>query len=159
MILATVGCSNYNFDRLFEALDALCISHVIDGEQLVAQTGNLDYEVRNYRHFKYTTNEQMANFIDQAEIIICHAGTGTVIGALEKGKKVIIFPRLKKFNEHLNDHQMDLYRSFTQAGFVMGATNREELADCLQKADTFVPRKFVSNQPNFFSLIENLIEN
>lgn len=158
MILATVGCSNYNFDRLFETLDALCASHVIDGDQLVAQTGNLNYEIRNFDHFKYTTNEQMADFIDQAEIIICHAGTGTVIGALEKGKKVIVFPRLKKFNEHLNDHQMDLYRSFTQAGFVMGATDQEELANCLRNADKFVPRTFISNQANFFSLIEKLIE-
>ena len=158
MILATVGCSNYKFDRLFEIIDNLCAKKIIDGDQLVAQTGNIDYAIRNYNHFAFTTNDQMASFIDQADVVICHAGTGTVIGALEKGKKVIIFPRLKKYNEHLNDHQLDLYRSFKQAGFVMGATNQEELEECFSNIDSFVPRQFVSNQANFFSLIERLIE-
>lgn len=158
MILATVGCSNYNFDRLFMILDGLCTEKIIDGSHLVAQTGNLDYKIENYRHFKFASNEEMNELEDEAEIIICHAGTGTVIGALEKGKKVIIFPRLQQYHEHLNDHQLDLYRSFTQAEYVMGATNRDELADCLLNADRFTPRKFVSNQVNFFSLIEKLIE-
>lgn len=157
-ILATVGCSNYNFDRLFRILDELCDEGVVDGGRLLAQTGNLDYTIRNFRHFKYASNAEMGGYIDQAELIICHAGTGTVTGALGKGKKVIVFPRLQKFNEHLNDHQLDLFRTFTQAGYIMGATDKEELADRIVNADGFVPRQFVSNRENFFSLIKNLIE-
>lgn len=157
MILVTVGSSNILFDRLFKIIDSLCDRGVLCGEDIIAQTGKIGYEIRNYRHFDFVANDEMKKYQADADLIICHAGTGTVIGALKMGKKVIVFPRLAKFGEHESDHQLDLAREFTEEGYVLCAMDEAELEDALRRVGDFEPKKFVSNQENFLKLIRSLL--
>lgn len=156
-ILVTVGCSGFPFDRLFRILDSLCERGEISGSDITAQTGNISYSVRNYRHFDFVANDEMKKYQADADLIICHAGTGTVVGALKMGKKVIVFPRLARFGEHESDHQLDLAREFTEEGYVLCAMDEAELEDALRRVGDFEPKKFVSNQENFLKLIRSLL--
>ena len=157
MILVTVGSSNFKFDRLFLVLDHLCEKGKIDGDQIIAQTGNIDGTIKHYRHFDFISNEEMQKLQQEADLIVCHAGTGTVIGALKKGKKVIVFPRLGEYHEHESDHQLDLAREFTEQGYVLCAMNEEELEQAIGQIDSFTPKPFVSNRENFCNLIRSLL--
>lgn len=157
MIFVTVGCSNFKFDRLFRMLDDLCDKRILQGKDIVAQTGKLSYRIRNYQHFDYDSNEKMQRYQKNADFVICHAGTGTVVGALKKGKKIIIVPRLQRYNEHESDHQMDLARDFEEEGYVLCAMDEKELEEALEKVGDFCPKPFVSNRENFYKMICGLL--
>ena len=157
MILVTVGSSNILFDRLFVAIDSLCEKGVLNGNNVVAQTGKIKYDIKNYRHFEYTSSNQMEDLQKEAEYVICHAGTGTVVGSLKAGKKVIVFPRLQKYHEHESDHQLDLAREFAAEGYVLCAMNEEELEKAIREIGDFQPKPFVSNKENFCALIRSLL--
>lgn len=157
MILVTVGSSDIQFDRLFSALDSLCEKGVISKDELVAQTGKTAYQIRNYRHFNFVSNDEMHRIQQEADLIICHAGTGTVVGCLKMGKKVIVFPRLKKYHEHESDHQLDIAKDFEGKGYVLCAMNEEELEQAIKQSESFQPKPFVSNRENFCDLIRSLL--
>lgn len=155
--LVTVGCSSFCFDRLFQIIDNLCDRGVLNSDEITAQTGKINYSIRNYRHFDFTGNDEMSKMQEEADLIICHAGTGTVTGALKKGKKVIVFPRLEKYHEHESDHQLDLAREFTEQDYVLCAMNEAELERAIGQIDSFTPKPFVSNRENFCNLIRSLL--
>lgn len=157
MIFVTVGSSNIQFDRIFETLDILIDDKILNGEEILAQTGKIAYQIRNYKHFEFVGSDQMEKLQKEADFIICHAGTGTVTGALKKGKRVIVFPRLKKFGEHESDHQLDLATQFAMEGYVLCASNTIELKDAIQRINHFHPKEFISNTKNFCKLIRELI--
>ena len=157
MILITVGSSGYNFDRLFRIVDELCERNIIDGKSIIAQTGNLNYTIKNYSAFNFASPEKMQTFFDDADVIICHGGTGTIIKSLKLNKKVIVFPRLKKFKEHVDDHQLDIAKSFLNENYILVAYNSDELEDKILNIDTFIPKKFVSNLDNFKKVISKIV--
>ena len=154
--LISVGCSNFKFDRLFEIVDQLIEEGVLTGE-VIAQTGYTDYKIKNYEHFEFISNDEMNKFQNDSDLIICHAGTGTVVGSIKKGKKVIVFPRLKKFDEHESDNQLELAEQFASEGYVLTANDKESLIEAIKTAETFIPKKFVSNKDNFVNLIKSLL--
>lgn len=157
MILVTVGSTGFKFDRLFRILDELCDEGVLTGDKLVVQTGKTDYEPRNFKSFEFIEYEKMEELVSSSEYIICHSGTGTVVGALKKGKKIIVFPRLKVFNEHESNHQLDLAETFCQEGYVLAAKDKSELKNAIAKVKDFAPKKFVSNTQNFLKLLKSLL--
>lgn len=103
MIFVTVG-TQLPFDRLIKKIDLLSnqINH-----KIVAQSGLSKYIPENIDIHETLSDVEFVNYIKKAEIIIAHAGMGTIISCLKEGKKVIVVPRLSKFNEHRNDHQID----------------------------------------------------
>ena len=55
--------------------------------------------------------------IEKSDYIITHGGVGSIIDSLKKNKKVIAVPRLGKYNEHVNDHQVEIIESFNENNF------------------------------------------
>ncbi len=156
--LVTVGSTNFKFDRLFKIIDELIDEGVLKGEEVVAQTGIKNYQIRNYENFEFATNDEMDKLQLDAQVIICHAGTGTVTGSLLKEKKVIVFPRLKQFNEHESDNQLELATAFRDAGFVEYATDKESLIYAINNLNSFEPKKFVSNNKNFLNILRGILQ-
>jgi UDP-N-acetylglucosamine transferase subunit ALG13 len=103
MIFVTVGTQG-PFDRLIMAMDALALS--IPEIPIVAQIADSNYKVRNMKHFSFTNSIEMECYFNSAELIVSHAGMGTIISAFERKKPIVIFPKLAKFGEHRNDHQL-----------------------------------------------------
>lgn len=62
-----------------------------------------------------------------AEAVVCHAGSGTVLDALAAGHVPVVVPRLLKYKEHVNDHQLDLARALAQDGRVVQLLEGEDL--------------------------------
>ena len=89
MILVTVGgVEEFKFERLLRNIDELCDEKVINSDDVVAQIGFNDYHARNYRTFDFIGPDEFKKLVDKAEYIISHAGTGTVVSSVKKGKKV-----------------------------------------------------------------------
>ena len=158
-VLVAIGSmAEKKFTRLFKILDALCEEGVLDGSQLTAQVGFDHYQSKYYACFDMIADEDFKRLIDEADLIIAHAGTGTVTSSIKRGKKVIIFPRLAEYDEHYDDHQLDLADLFTGQGYVLQARTKDELRDCIEHIDAFHPAPFVSNNARMNELVINFIE-
>lgn len=158
MILVSVGASEYSLDRLLKYLDELCEEKILNGDNIIAQIGSATYIPRKYKYFSLIGREEYEKYVNEAEFIITHAGTGSVVPPLKMGKKIIIFPRLEKFNEHLDDHQLELSECFTTNGYTLSAMNKEELKAAILSIDNFNPTKFNSNKVLFNDMIIKIIE-
>lgn len=158
-ILITVGASEYGLDRLLKIIDELCDEGILDGTHIIAQKGASKYESRNFQSFDLIAREDFQKYMEIADLIIAHAGTGSVIPPLKLGKKIIVFPRRECFGEHLDDHQLELSNVFTTAGYTLCAIDKQSMLQCLAEVENFSPKTFKSNRENMNKLIIDYIDN
>jgi UDP-N-acetylglucosamine transferase subunit ALG13 len=104
MIFATVG-TQLPFDRLLLALDTW--ASLNPGRPVVAQTGATDTRYAHLTSVPQLDQDRFSALVTQADVIVAHAGMGTILTALELGKPLILMPRLAALGEHRNDHQRD----------------------------------------------------
>ena len=105
MILVTIG-SMFPFDRLVRAMDDWAAEHA-GSEDILAQIGDGAYEPRSMRWVRRLERAEFMTVLAGADLVIGHAGMGTVITAGEYGKAIVIMPRHSARGEHTNDHQID----------------------------------------------------
>jgi len=114
MILVITGTSPHGFERLIKEIDR--IAGEMD-EEIVVQIGYSSYRPKNIRYyFKFTSDEEIKRLYNNARIIVCHAGVGSIITALKNNKPIIVVPRRKKYNEHFDDHQIELAKELEREG-------------------------------------------
>ena len=148
MIFVTLGSQKFQFDRLLQAVDELKTD-----EEIFAQIGYSNYEPQNYEYKKFLDRDEFENVMDKADIVITHGGTGAIIGAVKMGKKVIAVPRLKKYGEHVDDHQLQLVEQFKDLNLICACKN----VDKLDEAVKIVQRtKYSCYQSNRFNIIQNI---
>lgn len=109
MIFVTVGTHEQAFNRLISEVDKIAQDKDIK-EQFYIQTGFSDYIPQNCQWSKFLSFNEMDALIKQSNIVITHGGPASFIAPLEMGKIPIVVPRMEKFNEHINDHQVDFVK-------------------------------------------------
>lgn len=138
MIFLTVG-TQFPFDRLVEAIDKIADDNIIE-EDIFAQTGESLYKPRNFKTTVSLNKPIFDDYINKASKVISHAGMGTITAALEYQKPLLVVPRLKKYGEVVNDHQVAICRKFEQLGHLLVAYDTKALPKKLQELKTFMPR-------------------
>lgn len=156
MIFLTVGSQKFQFNRLLKEIDRL-ISKEIIKDRVVAQIGASDYKPINYEYFDFLTKEEFMEYIDQSSLIITHGGTGVIINALKKNKKIIAIPRLSKFDEHVDDHQVQLINEFKELNFIEPVYDIDELENAINKAKIKKYNKYISNTKRIIDDIVNYL--
>lgn len=157
MILVTLGSSQFKFERLLKYVDRL-LENLLKDEEVIIQAGYTNYNSEKLKIFSMIEEEKFEELLKDADIVITHAGVGTIIKALKYGKKIIVCPRLKKFNEHVDDHQIEISKMFEKDNFVLMARNENELEEKIKAIKNFVPTKFESNKERMNELIIKLID-
>lgn len=109
MIFVTIG-SMFPFDRLVRAMDAWAAGQPEAGEGILAQVGDGAYEPRHMRWVRRLERADYAAAVSEAELVVAHAGMGSVITAGEQGKPIVLLPRRVAEGEHTSDHQVDTAR-------------------------------------------------
>ena len=133
MIFVTVGSRNYPFDRLFKALDKLYDEGVLT-DKMFAQTGTSAYQPRNFEYRDFISQEEFLEKVQQADIVVSHGASGSIMKALNADKKVIVVTRLEKYGEHINDHQIQNNVAFGSNGYVLVADYElSDLGECFKK--------------------------
>ena len=110
MIFLTVGTHEQAFDRLVMKIDELKMNKNID-DDIFIQSGYCTYEAKYCEWKKFLDYKDMIKMIKKSEIVITHGGASSFIMALQMGKIPIVVPRQKKYNEHVNDHQLEFAES------------------------------------------------
>lgn len=126
MIFVTLGSQKFQFNRLLRKIDELILSGVIK-EDVFAQTGSSDYIPQTFPYKAFLDRNEFADQLNMCNTVITHGGTGAIIGAVKKGKKVIAVPRLVKFGEHIDDHQLQLLKEFEDMGIIEACFDLDNL--------------------------------
>lgn len=158
MILVLLGTQNNSFHRLLEEVQKNIDNGNIK-EEVVVQRGYTKFESKNMTMYTQLPADELKKLVDKADLVITHGGVGSIITAIEENKKVIAVPRLKKYKEHVNDHQLDIIKSFNDAGYIIGLESVEKLGDALKKVQAFEPKQYVKNTGNILKIVENFIDN
>jgi UDP-N-acetylglucosamine transferase subunit ALG13 len=157
-IFVTTGTGiEYNFSRLLKILDNICEKGYIDSSQLIVQCVD-NFIPTNFSMIRILSNDKFIANLEIADLVISHAGTGSVTKALAMGKKLIIFPRLEKFQEHGDNHQLDICNLFKTKGYALIALDENELINAINESIHFQPKPFLSNKSNFNKLLSDHIE-
>lgn len=157
MILVLLGTQDKPFDRILSEV-AKEIDNKNIKEKVVAQVGCTNFSHKKIKTFDFVNKEEIEKLIDDARIIITHAGVGTIIECISKSKKVIVVPRLKKHGEHTNDHQLQITKEFAMKNYIYPLYDVSKLNEALQEIKKFNPEKYESNTENFKNSIKNYID-
>lgn len=142
MIFVVVGTQE-PFDRLIKWIDDW--SAKTGYHDILAQIASSSYKPKNFDWFDFIPINQFDEKFKEADLIVSHAGMGTIISALQYNKPIIVMPRLAKFREHRNDHQLATANSFSKAGYVKSVYSEDELYTALRERDSIKPVPPISN--------------
>ena len=78
---------------------------------------------------------------------------------MKKSKKVIAVPRLSKYGEHVDDHQAEILKQFTQMNLFCGCENVDGLAEAIKEVQENQYVKYVSNTDVIIKSIEMFLMN
>ncbi len=130
MIFVTVGTSQYPFDRLIVALD----NAVRDGrieEEVFAQTGSATCDAKHLKCKEFLTFSEMIDAVDRARVVVAHAGVGSTLLSLSRGKIPVVFPRSPKYNEVVDTHQDEFASKMEAQGKLIVARNEDQLVNAI----------------------------
>jgi UDP-N-acetylglucosamine transferase subunit ALG13 len=159
MIFVSVGTHEQPFNRLVEYMDKWSADH---SEEVIIQTGFSTYEPRNCEWSKLYPYSQMTKLIDRARIVITHGGPSSFIMPLQVGKIPIVVPRMKRYNEHVNDHQLDFcHQVAKRQGRIIVVDDCEKIAQIIDQYDKIVKgmdSSLNSNNDMFCTKFEKIVE-
>ena len=158
MILITLGTQDKQFTRLLDMVQKEIDKGNIKNK-VVVQAGHTKYESKDMEIFDLIDRDKFSDLISKCDLLITHGGVGSIITGLQNNKKVIVAPRLAKYDEHMNDHQIQITENFSKAGYILPLYEGADLGNLLEKAKKFKPKKFKSNTNNMIKLISNYIDN
>jgi UDP-N-acetylglucosamine transferase subunit ALG13 len=161
LIFVTVGSRNYPFNRLFKKIDELYEEGILT-DTMYAQIGTSTYQPKYYEYRDFISQEEFTEKIESADIVVSHGASGSIMKALNAGKKVIAVTRLEKYGEHINDHQIQNNEAFGSNGYVLMADlELKNLGECFKKiyenTDELVP--WVNKKPEeIVNMIDEFIQ-
>ena len=159
MIFVTVG-SMLPFDRLIRVMDEWASRH--PEHELFAQTGDGTYKPKNFPSVRMLSPTEFAECVEKTVVLVAHAGTGSIITALEVGRPIVILPRLAANREHTTDHQLHTVEYFGHREGVFTAMTDAEIDDAMERAmayrsddnrllSTSAPEPFLARIRNFLA--------
>jgi UDP-N-acetylglucosamine transferase subunit ALG13 len=135
LIFVTVGTHTAGFERLIKKMDEIAGKN---DEEVVMQIGHTKYIPQNAKYFKFVTGAEFKELCHEARMVVTH-GALTIVDALEQETPVVAVPRLQKYGEHLNDHQLYLVQEMEKAGKVIAVYDVDKLEVALGKVDLKPP--------------------
>lgn len=131
MIFVTVGTHSIGFPRLVKAMDELAGTA---GETVVMQLGSTVYTPAHANVFSFAPQNEMEHWYTAASVIVSHAGAGSILLAQKYGKPLVLAPRLKKYGEIIDDHQLELAVALQESGRAVMVEDMDQLAAAINQA-------------------------
>lgn len=157
MIFVCVGSRQYQFNRLFKELDRLIDEGIID-DTVYAQIGSSDYVPVNFEYSRYMSKEEFDEKIKAADLVVSHGASGSIMGALNAGKKVVAVTRLAKYGEHINDHQIAINESLGAECLVAPVFKMSDLGSAILGVMSGAIKLVPWENENRFAIIEMIDE-
>jgi UDP-N-acetylglucosamine transferase subunit ALG13 len=134
MIFVTVG-EQLPFDRLIRAIDEWAGT---SKKEIFAQVGRSGYIPKYISCKNFLTLEEFKDKFMTAELIVAHAGMGTIISALENNKPILVMPRQAILGEHRNEHQYATAKRFSELNYILVAYDDMQLKAYLEDLEEII---------------------
>lgn len=132
MIFLTVG-TQLPFDRLTAAVDAWC-TKTGKGRDVFGQIGKLDavsYRPQAFHWRQMLDPVEFDHRVQQAALIISHAGIGSIITAMSYHIPIIVLPRRASLGEQRNDHQLATAQKLAMRSGLFVAPSEDAIPDLI----------------------------
>lgn len=156
MIFVTVGSQKFPFDRLLRQVDRLA-EHRIITEEVAVQTGHSGYLPRFCQSQTFYNREEFSALLERCDVLITHGGAGTMVEAAKRGKRTVVVPRLARYGEHVDDHQLELTRRLHALGLVYACLEAEGLGEALRWVRDHRPAPFHANTEMFLGSLDGFL--
>lgn len=153
MLFVTVGTHNQGFERLVKKIDE--IAPKLD-QEIIIQKGRTEYKPKNCKYKAFFPQVGFEKMCRKASVVITHGGIGSIITPLKMGKPVIVVPRLKQYNEHTDDHQLQITKELESQKKILAVYDIANLMGAIKKAKQSKVKNFEKNG-KIPTLIENFI--
>lgn len=157
MIFVILGTQDKHFKRLLKEIEKLVKEGIIQ-KKVIVQAGSTPYQSEYMEVHSMISRNQFLDYIEKSDYVITHGGVGTILDAKKCNKKIIAVPRLKKYNEHENDHQLQIIDEFSKENYIIGCHSVKELKKAIEKIDTFEPTPCNLGNDQMKQIIKKYIE-
>jgi len=137
MILVLSGTQKQNFSRMLDA-----VAQLETDEDIVVQAGHTPFSHEKMTVFDFLPSEELEILSNKATYIITHAGAGSMLGAIKNKKLVLAVPRLAKYNEHVDNHQLQLATKLEQLGYLLVMKDGDDMGVLFEQLKTFTPKPY-----------------
>lgn len=157
MILVTLGTQDKSFKRLLDAVQKqIDLGNIKD--EVIVQSGVTEYKSKDMKIKKFISLKKFNELIDRCDLLITHGGVGSILSGLEYNKKIIAAARLKEYDEHESNHQLQIVNNFADEGYILKLDDFDKLNEVIKKSQKYKFKKYKSNNDNFVKLVDKLIE-
>lgn len=157
MIFVVLGTQKFQLNRLLQKLDEYVEKKMISDE-IFAQIGSSTYKPKYYKYEEFMDKKDFDETIREADVIISHSGVGTIITAINAQKPVVVYPRLAKYKEHVDDHQLDIAKAFETKKYVLCCYENDDLLEKINKSREYHFDEYVSQQKQIVGIIKKFME-
>ena len=112
----SVGNSKQSFHRLLVQIPKI---QEILPKPIIIQKGVTSFSSNTFEVYDFLDNKFFQKTIKNSKLVITHAGAGTMLNAINAGKLPLVVPRLKKYNEIIDDHQIEIAQCLEEKGKVI----------------------------------------
>lgn len=135
-VFITVGTDNHDFSRLVKEADRLA-----GKMRITVQTGSTKYRPKNAEWFAFAERKKIETLYRKSDVVVTHAGAGSIINCIKYGKMPVVVPRLKEMNEHADNHQLDMAKDLEAEGVSIAVYDISHLEAKIMAAKRLKPKK------------------
>jgi len=157
MILVVLGTWEMPFTRPLIEIEQAVTKGLLT-ESIVVQCGNTCYASSSMRMVPFFGQAEFEIMYEQASLVICQAGVGSIMLGLRRRKKVIAIARRRRFDEHIDDHQLEILEAFSRMGAILAWKGEGDLIDVLNEAKGFVGTEYLFGQEKISTAILSYLD-
>lgn len=155
-IFVPLGTQKFSFKRLIIALNNLIEKGIYKPEEIVMQS--TIYDVKPiFTHVELIPVNEFNQYIQEAELVITHAGVNSIISCMQREKALLIVPRLHKYKEHIDNHQVEIAQLMEKKYNILVLYDTSYLEEMIQKAKVHKYKKWESHKASLIEAIRKEI--
>ena len=105
----------------------------------------------------------MEEYITMSNIVITHAGVGTIMECINKNREIIVLPRKEEYGEHVNNHQEEIAYEMEKKGLLKKVDTYEQLKnsviEIIKNNEGKNKKNYISNNEKFNDMLINYLKN
>jgi len=152
MIFVVLGTWEMPFTRPLLEIERAAAAGLL-AQPIVVQAGKTSYQSACMEIVPFFGKEELERMYEGASLLICQAGVGSIMLGLRKRKKVIAIARRRTFDEHIDDHQLEILEVFSKAGNILPWNGNGDLPEVLRRVPHFVPADYAFSEEGISSAI------
>lgn len=154
-ILVLVGTIQLPFTRMLSEIENYYINST--NIEIFAQIGHTPFKSSLFQTYDFLKFDELQKLYIDADLIITHAGVGSIMQGLKLNKKMIVCARYSELGEHVDNHQLDILKEFSSKKYIIPWYKEDSITNIINQIDCYSFNIFVSNKKPILEYLNNYI--